>query len=78
MIEKVQYNFEEYEQACMVERACKTVWELAPVESRAIKALVQGFRGTKSPEDKDISYLLTIIHLPQQSFVSGSVHGTKP
>ena len=37
----------------MVEQACKMVWELAPVGSRA-KVPGQGIRGTKSPEDDDI------------------------
>ena len=32
------------------------VWELAPVGSRG-KALVRGFRGTKSPKDEDIPNL---------------------
>ena len=39
----------------------KMVWELAPVGPRAIKALVHGFRGTKSPEDKDILNLYVYI-----------------
>ena len=52
MIEKVKYNLEEYEQTCMVERACKTVWELAPVGSRAIKPLFRDSEG-RSPLEID-------------------------